>query len=157
MRIPTAGSSGAKSWCFFGLDFESFAALVLPSVANGFFIFLLKGFFDSLPQDLYESAEIDGAGEWTKFWLITMSLSKPILAVIALNAFVAAYSAFMMALIIIPDQKMWTLMVWLFQLQSQVPPYVINASLVIAAIPTFLIFLFCQNIIMRGIIVPVEK
>ena len=48
-------------------------------------------------------------------------------------------------------------MVWLFQLQIQVPPYVINASLVIAAIPTFLIFLFCQNIIMRGIIVPVEK
>ena len=76
---------------------------------------------------------------------------------LALQAFTAAYSEFMMALVIIPDERMWTLMVWLFQLQTQVPPYVINASLVIAAIPTFLIFLFCQNIIMRGIIVPVEK
>src|SRR5690606_18294868 len=100
---------------------------------------------------------IDGAGEWTKFWTLTMNLSKPILAVIGLQAFIAAYSAFMMALIIIPDQDMWTLMVWLFQLQSEAHPAVMYASLVIAAIPTFLVFTFCQNLIMRGIVVPVEK
>ena len=148
---------------FFGSDaanislLNTFWALILPGAANGYGIFLLKGFFDSLPQELYEAAEIDGGGEWTKFWTITMSLSKPILAVLALSAFTAAYSEFMMALVIIPDPKMWTLMVWLFQLQSQVSPSVVNASLVIAAIPTLMIFLFCQNIIMRGIVVPVEK
>ena len=136
---------------------NTFWALVLPGAANGFGIFLLKGFFDALPRELYEQAEIDGAGEWTKFWTITMSLSGPILAVLALQAFTAAYSEFMMALVIIPDPQMWTLMVWLFQLHTQVPPYVVNASLVIAAIPTFLIFLLCQNVILRGIIVPVEK
>ena len=136
---------------------NSFWALILPAAANGFSIFLLKGFFDSLPRELYEAAEIDGAGEWTKFWTITMSLSKPILAVLALSAFTAAYSEFMMALVIIPDPEMWTLMVWLFQLQSIAEPYVVNASIVIAAIPTLLIFMFCQNIIMRGIVVPVEK
>lgn len=136
---------------------NTFWALILPGAANGFGIFLLKGFFDSLPQELYEAAEIDGGGEWTKFWVITMSLSKPILAVLALQAFTSAYSEFLMALVIIPDPEMWTLMVWLFQLQSQADPYVVNASIVIAAIPTFLIFLLCQNIIMRGIVVPVEK
>lgn len=136
---------------------NTFWALVLPGAANGFFIFLLKGFFDSLPQELFEQAEIDGAGEWTKFWSITMNLSQPILAVIALNAFVGAYSAFMMALIIIPDQDMWTLMVWIFQLQSSAHGSVLYASLVITAIPTFLVFVFCQNIIIRGIVVPVEK
>ena len=78
----------------------TFWALVLPAAANGFSIFLLKGFFDSLPRELYEAADIDGAGEWTKFWTITMSLSKPILAVLALAAFTAAYSEFMMALVI---------------------------------------------------------
>ena len=118
---------------------------------------MLKGFFDSLPQELYESAEIDGANEWSKFWIITMSLSKPILAVFALQAFTGAYSAFMMALIIIPDQSMWTLMVWIFQLQSEVHQSVVFASLVITAIPTFLVFAFCQNLIIRGIVVPVEK
>jgi len=136
---------------------NTFAALVLPGMANGFFIFLLKGFFDSLPRELYEAADIDGAGEWTMFWTITMSLSKPILAVIALGAFRGAYSAFMMALIIIPDKKMWTLMVWIFQLQTQSHQAVVYASLVIAAIPTFLVFVFCQNIIIRGIVVPTEK
>ena len=136
---------------------NTFAALVLPNVANGFFIFLLKGFFDSLPPELYESAEIDGANEWIKFWHITMSLSKPILAVIALTAFTQAYSAFMMALIIIPDSKMWTLMVWIYQLQTQSHLAVVYASLVIAAVPTFVVFTLCQNFIIRGIVVPVEK
>lgn len=136
---------------------NTFWALVLPGLANGFAIFLLKGFFDSLPRELYEAAEIDGASEWTQFWNITMTLSKPILAVIALNAFVGAYTAFMMALIIIPDPKMWTLMVWIFQLQSSAHQSVVFASLVIAAIPTLTVFLFCQNLIIRGIIVPTEK
>ncbi len=136
---------------------NTFWALILPAMANGFFIFLLKGFFDSLPRELYEAADIDGAGEWTKFWTLTMNLSKPILAVLALNAFTAAYSEFMMALVIIPDPKMWTMMVWLFQLQSMSHPAVVYASLVIAAIPTLLIFLVAQNLIIRGIVVPVEK
>jgi multiple sugar transport system permease protein len=69
---------------------NTFAALILPGMASGFSIFLLKGFFDSLPRELYESAQLDGASEWTMFWQLTMSLSKPILAVIALGAFTGA-------------------------------------------------------------------
>ena len=136
---------------------NTFAALVLPGMANGYMIFLLKGFFDSLPRELYEAADIDGASEWTKFWSLTMGLSKPILAVIALGAFTGAYTQFMMALIIIPDQNMWTIMVWLFQLQSESHQSVMYASLVIAAIPALLVFVLCQGVIMRGIIVPTEK
>jgi len=136
---------------------NTFAALILPGVANGYSIFLLKGFFDSLPRELYESAELDGAGEWVMFWQLTMSLSKPILAVIALGAFTAAYGNFMLAFVVCQDEKMWTLMVWLYQLQQMSGQGVMYASLIIAAIPTFLIFLFCQNIIMRGIVVPSEK
>ena len=136
---------------------NTFAALVLPGMANGYSIFLLKGFFDSLPRELYESASMDGANEWVMFWNITMSLSKPILAVIALNTFTLAYSNFMFALLLCQDEKMWTLMVWLYQLQSRSGQGVIYASLIIAGIPTLLVFVFCQNIIMRGIVVPVEK
>ena len=150
-------------WRLFGVAkadvslLNTFYALILPSVAEGFSIFLLKGFFDSLPRELYESCDIDGASEWTKFWAITMNLSKPILAVLALGAFTSAYSNFMFALIVIPDQKMWTIMVWLYELQRNGHQSVVFASLVLAAVPTFLVFLFCQNIIMRGIVVPVEK
>ena len=136
---------------------NTFAALILPAAANGYSIFLLKGFFDSLPQELYESAELDGASELRIFWQITMSLSKPILAVISLGAFNRAYANFMMAMLICQDQKMWTLMPWLYQLQQTSCDGIIFASLLIAAVPTFMIFIFCQNIIMRGIVVPVEK
>ncbi len=136
---------------------NTFAALILPGAANGFAIFLLKGFFDSLPRELYESAQLDGAGEWVMFWRLTMSLSKPILAVVALGAFTAAYANFMFAFVVCQNERMWTLMVWLYQLQQISGPGVMYASLIIAAAPTFLIFLFCQNIIMRGIVVPAEK
>jgi multiple sugar transport system permease protein len=136
---------------------NTFAALLLPGLAHGYSIFLLKGFFDALPRELYEQASIDGAGEWTMFWQITMSLSKPILAVVALQAFTVAYGNFMFALLICQDEAMWTMMVWLYQLQLRSGPGVLYASLLIAAVPTLLIFIFCQNIILRGIVVPVEK
>jgi len=136
---------------------NTFAALVLPGAASGFSIFLLKGFFDSLPRELYESASLDGAGEWTMFWNITMALSKPILAVIALGAFTAAYGNFMFAFIVCPSQKMWTLMVFLYQLQIDGHQALTFAALLVAAIPTFLVFLFAQKIIIQGIVVPVEK
>ena len=136
---------------------NTFWALILPSMANGYGIFLLKGFFDSLPREMYEMADIDGAGGWTQFWAMTMALSKPILAVLALSAFTAAYSEFMMALIIIPDRDMWTLMVWIFQLQISAPRPVVQTSVLLAGIPTLAVFILCQRVIIRGIVVPVEK
>ncbi len=136
---------------------NTYAALILPGLASGYSIFLLKGFFDSLPRELFECATIDGASEWTMFWQIAMTLSKPILAVLALGAFTAAYGNFMMAFIVCQAPDMWTLMVHLYQLQQRSSPAVIFASLVIAAIPTFLIFILCQKIILMGIVVPTEK
>jgi len=136
---------------------NTFAALLLPGMANGYSIFLLKGFFDSLPKELYEAADIDGANEWQKFWLVTMSLSKPILAVIALGAFTGAYSNFMYAFILCQDSSMWTLMVWLFQLQQFAGQGVVFASVLVAAVPTLLVFILCQKLIIRGIVVPSMK
>jgi multiple sugar transport system permease protein len=63
----------------------------------------------------------------------------------------------MMALLICQDERMWTIMPWLYQLQQRSGAGVVYASLLLAALPTFLVFLFCQNIILRGIVVPVEK
>lgn len=88
----------------FGL-LNTFWALILPGLANGYSIFLLRVSFDSLPKGLYESAALDGAGELRIFWQITMSLSKAILAVVALGAFTTAYANFMMAMLICQDEK----------------------------------------------------
>ena len=136
---------------------NTFAALIIPAAANGYSIFLLKGFFDSLPKDLYESATLDGASELRIFATITIPLSAPILAVIALGAFTAAYGAFIFALLVCQKQSMWTLMVYIYQLQQTYGTPIVFASLVLAAIPTLIVFTLCQNVIMRGIVVPVEK
>lgn len=136
---------------------NTFWALVLPAAADGYFIFLLKGFFDSLPRELYESASLDGAGEFRLFWQFTLYLSKPILAVIALGAFNAAYRNFLFAFIVCQDQSMWTLMVHIYELMQRASLSVGYAALVIAAIPTLAVFVFFQNIIIKGIVIPMEK
>ncbi|MBC8136443.1 MAG: ABC transporter permease subunit [Fibrella sp.] len=136
---------------------NTFWALVLPGLANGFSIFLLKGFFDSLPKELYEAGILDGATEIGMFRTITVPLSLPIFSVIALNAFTASYGAFLFAMVVCQDPKMWTLMVWLYDLQASAPQYVIMAALTLAALPTLIVFMFAQKIIMRGIILPSFK
>jgi ABC-type glycerol-3-phosphate transport system permease component len=138
---------------------NTFAALVLPGAANGMTIFLLKGFFDSLPQELYEAATIDGAPEWTVFWRISLPLVKPILAVGMLNAFIAAYNGWEWAIIVAQDPKIWTIAVWTYQFSQTLSgaPYMVMAAFIINSIPVLLVFLFCQKIILRGIILPQMK
>ena len=136
---------------------NTFWALLLPGAANGFFIFLLKGFFDSLPDELFEAAAIDGAGALRTFWQLAMPLCKPVMAVIALQAFVASYGSFMWAYIVCQDANLWTLMVYIHQFQIGNPVHLVMAALTLASIPTMIVFIFCQKIILRGIVVPTMK
>ena len=122
-------------------------------------IFILKGFFDSLPKELYEAATIDGAKERQIFLRVTMPMMKPILAINALSAFIFAYTSWEWALIVCQDQNMWTLSVWLYQANIWWggQPWIVMAGFVVASIPTLVVFLFCQKIILRGIIIPSMK
>lgn len=136
---------------------NTFAALVLPTAASGYMIFLLKGFFDSLPQELYEAGSLDGAKETTMMFRIALPLSRPVLGYLALVAFMGAYGAFIYAFLIAQDQRIWTLMVWIYQLQQTAPKAVMMAALTLAAVPTLLVFLLAQRVIMRGIVLPGER
>jgi len=136
---------------------NTYWALILPAMANGYSIFLLKGFFDSLPAELYEAATLDGASESLMFTQITVRLSLPVMAVIALGTFNSAYGSFMWAFIVCQNEGMWTLMVWLQQMSMWASQSMIFAALVVAAIPTLLVFIFMQRVIMQGVIIPMEK
>jgi len=138
---------------------NTFFALVLPGAANGMAIFILKGFFDSLPPELYEAATIDGAREWQIFLLVTLPMVKPILAINALGAFVAAYNGWEWAIIICQNKQMWTIAVWMYQASQwfAATPWIVTAGFVMTSIPTLLVFLFCQKIILRGIVIPSMK
>jgi ABC-type glycerol-3-phosphate transport system permease component len=136
---------------------NTFAALVLPGAASGYMIFLLKGFFDSLPQELFEAGSIDGARETTLMLRVAVPLAKPVLGYQALLAFMGAYGAFLYAFLVAQDSKMWTLTVWIYQLQATAPKAVMMAAVTVAAVPTLLVFLLAQRTIMRGIVLPGER
>jgi multiple sugar transport system permease protein len=141
----------------FGL-LNTFWALILPGAASGYSIFLLKGFFDSLPKELYEAGMIDGASELTLFRRVTLPLSMPIFAVIALGAFSAAYGNFLFAMVLCQAQSHWTIMVWVYEFQAlNAPAYVMMSALVVASLPMLIVFLFAQNTIMKGVILPSYK
>ena len=86
-----------------------------------------------------------------------MRLSKPILAIIALFSFTAAYGNYMFALILCQNSDMWTLMVWLSQLNWHATQGVQFASFLIASVPILIVFIFAQRVIIQGIVVPTEK
>lgn len=136
---------------------NTFAALVLPSAASGYMIFLLKGFFDSLPQEIFDSGQIDGAPEWVMMLKLAFPLSRPVFGYLALLAFMGAYGAFLFAFIVAQDRSMWTLTVFIYQLQQIAPKPVIMAATTLAAIPTVIVFLGAQNVIMKGIVLPGER
>ena len=138
---------------------NTFYALFLPTAANGMAIFILKCFFDGLPRELYEAATIDGAKEWQIFVAISLPMTTPILAINALNAFIAAYNSWEWALLVCQKESYWTIAVWLYQLSQTLgaEPWIIAAGFVAASIPTAAVFIGCQKIILRGIVIPSMK
>ena len=138
---------------------NTFAALVLPTVASGMSIFILKGFFDALPRELYEAAAIDGASEWLVFRKITLPMTTPILAVNALNSFLAAYNSWEWAFLVCQKESHWTLAVWMYQMSQKFAgePWCVMAGFVLVSIPTAVVFLACQKVILRGIVLPSMK
>lgn len=138
---------------------NTFWALLLPHAANGMAIFILKGFFDSLPQELFEAATIDGASELQIFRIVAMPLVKPILAINCLTAFICAYNGWEWALTICQREDMWTIAVWMYQASQwwKDAPWLVSAGFVVASVPTFLVFVSCQKMILKGIVIPSMK
>ena len=110
-------------------------------------------------RELYEAAAIDGAKEWQIFLRITLPMTTPILAVNALHAFVQAYNSWEWALLVCQRPARWTLAVWMYQMSQQLgdQPWAVMAGFVLVSIPTALVFIACQKIIMRGIVLPSMK
>lgn len=137
---------------------NTFAALVLPTAATGMTIFIMKGFFDSLPQELFEAATIDGASEPQIFFHVALPSVKPILAVSVLGSFIAAYNGWEWAIVVCQDPKIWTIAVWTYQFsQTVAAPYTVMAAFVVNSIPVLLVFLLCQKVILKGIVLPTMK
>jgi multiple sugar transport system permease protein len=129
------------------------AAIWLPSVANGFNIFLLKRFFDSIPDELMAAAAIDGATPLTTLRKIVLPISRPILGVVSIFSLVAVWKDFLWPLLVEggfnPPRD--TLNTGIWQASQAAPQNLIIAASAMAAIPTLVFFLIFQRNIMSGL------
>jgi multiple sugar transport system permease protein len=126
-------------------------AIWLPSVANGFNIFLLKRFFDSIPDELLQAAAIDGAGPFRTLWSIVLPISRPILGVVGIFTVVAVWKDFLWPLLVLPNGSSQTVNVGLYHLSVGISQNVFIAALAIASVPTIVFFLIFQRNIMSGL------
>jgi multiple sugar transport system permease protein len=126
-------------------------AIWLPLVANAFNIFLLKRFFDSIPEDLIAAAMVDGASPMRTLWSIILPMSRPILGVVSIFAVTYVWKDFLWPKLVMPSSETRTLSVGIYAFSGGTPMNVVVAASVIAAIPTVIIFLLFQRNIMAGL------
>ncbi|MEV6944792.1 carbohydrate ABC transporter permease [Streptomyces sp. NPDC051172] len=126
-------------------------AIWLPAVANAFNLYLLKRFFDQLPRDVLEAAEIDGAGKLRTLWSIVLPMSRPVLGVVSIFALVAVWQDFLWPLMVFSDTGRQPISVALVQLSQNIQLTVLIAAMVIASIPMVALFLLFQRHIIAGI------
>jgi len=139
---------------------NSFKPLVIPSFfAGAYNIFLLRQFFRTIPEELSDSARIDGANEFQILAYVILPLVKPALAVVALFSFMGAWNDYMGPLIYINQSKLFPISLGLASLSATLNqvgikglayPYLMAVSTIVT-IPIILIFFFAQRTFIEGI------
>lgn len=115
---------------------------------------LMKGYLDTIPKELDESAKMDGAGHFRIFFQIVMPLAKPIIAVVALFSFIAPLGDFILARILLRDEEKFTLAVGLYELVAKQFGNEFTkfaAGSVLIAIPIAILFLMFQKYFVSGL------
>jgi arabinogalactan oligomer/maltooligosaccharide transport system permease protein len=139
---------------FLGLDSHASLILIYTSGALSINVFLMKGYLDSIPTEIDESALVDGATHWQVFRLITLPLAKPILISIGVLTFMAVYGDFILPRVLLQSADNLTIMVGLYLFQSADYAQnwgVFTAGAVVAALPVLLLYMLLQKYIVGGL------
>jgi alpha-1,4-digalacturonate transport system permease protein len=127
--------------------------LIIPGAATPTGVFLLRQYMLTIPDELLDSARIDGASEWRIYWQIILPLARPAMAVLAIFSIMWRWNDFLWPLIVLTHNNLFTLQVGLasFQGELNVQWNLILAMTVLTLIPVSLIFAFLQKNITTGI------
>lgn len=126
-------------------------AIWLPAAANAFNLYLLKRFFDQIPDDLMEAAGLDGAGPLRTLWYVVLPMARPVLGVVSIFAVVAVWQDFLWPLLVFTDGTKQPITVGVEQLASNLPLNETLAALVLASAPLVAVFLVFQRHIIAGL------
>jgi len=132
---------------------DSYWGIMFPGMMTAFGTFLMKQFFEGVPDDFLEAARIDGLNEFTIWWKIAMPLVTPALSALAIFTFLGNWTAFFWPLIVTTSAELYTLPVGLssFAVEQSIQWEKIMTGASIATLPTLIIFLFLQRYIVRGV------
>jgi ABC-type glycerol-3-phosphate transport system permease component len=139
---------------------NSYLPLTVPSLfGNPYFIFMLRQFFLTIPEELSEAARIEGASEWGILWRIILPLAKPAIAVVVLFRFLWTWNDFLGPLIYLKDEAQYPLALMIYRLQQTATgtgntalayPHLMAVSTIVA-LPVIIIFIVAQRSFIEGI------
>lgn len=132
---------------------NTYWGMIIPAAATPTGVFVIRQYMLTIPDELIESARIDGAGEFRIYARIVLPLARPALAVVAIFSILWRWNDFLWPLLIAQDERLYTLPVALALLNGQlVVPYpVVLAMSVMSIIPVLLMFIFMQRQLIQGI------
>lgn len=132
---------------------NSLHGMIWPNVAIAFGVFMLKGFFDQIPDSLREASRMDGASEFTVFYKVMLPIVKPGIGALFILNFVQVWNDYLWQLVIGQESKVKTLQVGIATLMQDLNPNFAYkmAGAVVAAIPMLLVFAFFQSYFTKGI------
>jgi multiple sugar transport system permease protein len=133
---------------------DTFLPLIVPAFfGNAFFIFLLRQFFLTIPEDLIEAARLDGASEWRVFWTIVMPLSKPALVTVLIFTVLRDWNDFMGPLIYLTSEDHRTLALGLAHLRGVQDTEwgLLMAASLLMILPALALFFAAQRFFIEGI------
>ncbi|MFD6178741.1 MULTISPECIES: carbohydrate ABC transporter permease [unclassified Isoptericola] len=152
---------------------DTYASLILPVAISAFNLVIVRGFFQSIPRELFDSARIDGAGHWRVLYSIVIPLSKAVIAVIGLFYAVGYWNSFFSALLYLQDSGKWPLQLVLrtYVLQNSpmasegaaesgiLPPQqaLQMAVVVLAIVPIVCVYPFLQKHFQAGVLTGAVK
>ncbi|MBI1763280.1 MAG: carbohydrate ABC transporter permease [Acidobacteria bacterium] len=132
---------------------NTYWALIVPSLANAFGIFLFTQFFKTIPYELEEAAYLDGASRWTVLWRIMVPLSRSAITTLFLFTFIAEWNDLFKPLVFTSTKSMRTVQLGLtvFQEQFKVDYALLMAAVVFVTLPSVLLFFLGQKQFIKGI------
>jgi multiple sugar transport system permease protein len=133
---------------------DSYWGIMFPGMMTAFGTFLMKQFFETVPNDFLEAARVDGLNEFAIFWRIALPLVTPALSALAIFTFLSNWTAFIWPLIVTTSKELYTLPVGLtsYAVEAQVQWELIMTGAALATLPTLTVFLLLQRYIVRGVV-----
>ena len=132
---------------------DSYWGIMFPGMMTAFGTFLMKQFFEGVPNDFLEAARVDGLNEFQIWWKIAMPLVTPALSALAIFTFLGNWTAFFWPLIVSTSPELYTLPVGLssFAVEQSIQWEMIMTGAAIATLPTLIVFMLLQRYIVRGV------